>query len=223
MDEELLVRPYAAYHEAGHAVVSLALGLRVNKVWIDGRGVGCTESHSEAHLHPHLLRTKAERLAAAREVLAIHVAGHVANHLRDQWAWFGRWPTRREIRERPEASDSSSAALVSSRFAAGDATLDNRDDLFKAEMAATGIWKLGSRGRRLRPVGGDGEIVAAVVVPREALLAEILRAERRAEKLLKRHWQAVEAIAGKLWQGKSGKLMHAQLMKLVGHHFQPAA
>ena len=101
MAEELLVRPYAAYHEAGHAVVSLALGLKVNRVWIDERGVGCTESHSEAHLHPHLLRTKAERLAAAREVLAIHVAGHVANHLRDQRAWFGRWPTRREIRERP--------------------------------------------------------------------------------------------------------------------------
>src|SRR5262245_48085453 len=126
MDEELLVRPYAAYHEAGHAVVSLALGLRVTKVWIDGRGVGCTESHSEAHLHPHLLRARAERLAAAREVLAIHVAGHVANCLRDRWAWFGRWPTRREVRER----DGSSPALVSSRFAASDATFDNRDDLF---------------------------------------------------------------------------------------------
>jgi hypothetical protein len=31
MDEELLLRPYAAYHEAGHAVVSLALGLKQNK------------------------------------------------------------------------------------------------------------------------------------------------------------------------------------------------
>jgi hypothetical protein len=164
------------------------------------------------------LRIKADRVPAAREVLA----GHVANYLRDQWAWFGRWPTRREIREEPEGWDESSPTLVSSRFSVGELVLSENDDLSQAQKNATGIWMLGSRKRRMRPAGGNGEIVAAVMVPREALLAEILRAERRAEKLLKRHWQAVEAIAGKLWKSKSGKLTHAPLMKLVGHHFQPA-
>ena len=53
-------------------------------------------------------------------------------------------------------------------------------------------------------------------------LAEIRRAERRAEKILKGKWDAVEAVADKLLTARSRRLTHGRLMKLVGRQFEAA-
>src|SRR5690242_2525025 len=56
MDEKLMVRlfqrPATAFHEAGHAVVALAMGVKVTRVWIDEEARGCTEMDGAARFDP---------------------------------------------------------------------------------------------------------------------------------------------------------------------------
>src|SRR5262245_57399523 len=97
MDDEQLLqllhhRPFAAYHEAGHVVVALSLGVRVSEVQIDEQGRGRTGMNMSRYLDVCQATSKSEILEILRRTLGIHVAGYVANHLQGQWGWFARQP-----------------------------------------------------------------------------------------------------------------------------------
>jgi hypothetical protein len=51
------------------------------------------------------------------------------------------------------------------------------------------------------------------------LLKEVLRAEGRAEKILKKNWQAVEAIAERLRRSESRRITKGRLPRLAGNNF----
>jgi hypothetical protein len=54
------------------------------------------------------------------------------------------------------------------------------------------------------------------------LLQEIRRAERPAERILKRDCPAVQSVADKLLSNRSRKVTHGRLIKLVGQPAMPA-
>jgi hypothetical protein len=234
MDEKLftamILHPMAAYHEAGHVVIALAFGEKVEEVWIRD-GTGCTTLLEAGHLDPFspIVRGNPSQVRAdLRRGMAFTSAGFLAPHLAEQMEWFLRWPTPKQLREETEEWDMHSDTLLSRRYLAGERPGDPDDDLCRVMQAAC-----------LLAVGPVAKMAAAQVDGQRRLskktinqvnkqlqeelekgiLSEILKAERRAERLLKKHWQAVCDIANELRRKKSGRLNHKQLMELVGHHF----
>ncbi len=234
MDEKLIVRliqrPATAFHEAGHAVVALAMGVKVTRVWIDEEARGCTEMDGAARFDPsrawEYARGRRQLFATLRQGLVIHVAGHVASCLHDQWAAFGEWlpanRLREEKREWGEDWDFASASLISNRFKAGEAydLVGDDSDYGRAMRACFAIWasKWQQQNRTLFAMA-SGEVVPFTIPP-EKMLGEIRRAERRAEKLRKEHWAAVEEIVDGLLKSKSGRLGQRRLKKVVVSHFE---
>jgi hypothetical protein len=228
MDEKMLVqfiqRPAAACHEAGHAVVAIALGIKVAAVSIDETGRGCTEMDDAARLLPDRVweytRSRTQLYSMLRSGLVIHVAGHVANYLCDQWCCFGEWPTAKQMREESNEWDwdNWSHTLVSNCFQARQNGATPDADFSRAVM--TGRTIVSVKLQEEKPLSQEpGNEPEPFDIPSAKVLGEILRAERSAAKLLKQHWQAVLDIAKKLMKSRSGRLAHRPLMKPVGHHF----
>jgi hypothetical protein len=171
-----------AVHEAGHAVVYLAQGLYVKQVCLDAEGYGFAEAVRGEYLTPYY----SGRARVLRRLLVGNVAGCVAEHLYDPAA------ERR--------------GLVSGRYAVGDEGDGPGDDLREAALHACCLC-VDQPGRRRMPV----HLRLDVPADREAELAEILRAERRAGQLLKRNWPAVVAVARGLL--RYGRLTHGRLTR----------
>ena len=229
------LRDRTSYHEAGHAVVGLALGAKVRGLWINEEVVGCCELEPVEHFHPETAweyafppgvapwrvhsRSTARWRRLLREALDFAVAGRVAGCLHDQWELCGCWVSPAELRKWDDGLDWGDERLLSDDVAAGQQTLDRKEDLWLATQCCLGIWTSKVTSARIR--GRESEEPTLSV---EHHVDEIRRAERRVEKLLKRHWQVVEDIAHKLVRCKSGRLTRGQLLKLVGPRLHlPAA
>jgi hypothetical protein len=178
-----------------------------------------------------------------RQGLVLHVAGEVANHLREQWEWFFEWPTLTQMREEAEEWDLSSEHLISRRVAAGGQCEDTEDDLHRAhltvayialskqkggfsltERAAINVcmWKHSGKvapAAYIASAEEPGDTPHLFIVSLKKWFAEVTRAEREATRILKQHWQAVQDIAGKLLKSGSRRLTHGRVMKLVGDQF----
>jgi hypothetical protein len=173
MGDESSVRPDAAYHEAGHAVVALAQGVRVKQVWIDEQGRGHTETVKGPGFDIEGAKGKTGRKAVLRRALTVHVAGHVASYLHDQRERFLCWPTARQIRDETEGGwDTSSDSLVSRRFTARESRPPS-EDVAQAAITVMGIM--------LYDADFGPSPAIQEEVPEEEGLPEIIRAERRAE------------------------------------------
>lgn len=57
-------------------------------------------------------------------------------------------------------------------------------------------------------------------VTREQIMAEVVRAERRAEKVLKRNWMTVEKVANALLASRKGNLSGVRVRKLTAELLQ---
>ena len=55
------------------------------------------------------------------------------------------------------------------------------------------------------------------------MLKELIRAEKEAEKVLKRHWGAVEKLAESLLRRQSGRMTGKQVRRLIGEVESPTS
>ena len=213
-------RHEAAMLEAAHAVVALGLGATVNEVGIDALGRGFTRVDTDPKLHPEYTASGPSLRDALRFRLLLHVSGTVLNALAVQWAYFGTWPTMAEIRKEKDFHEfDESGKLVSACVAAGEVDASLLGDLNQSVNSAINSLLNTSAGWSFVQEAVDMDNERKLVgVPRGEVVKEIQRAERRAEKILKSNWQAVESIAERLRKGKSRRITRGRLLKLAGNN-----
>ncbi len=190
------------FHEAGHVVVGHATGWEC--LWVKTH-----QAYFEPVVVPlpFLATSKAERsrrVAALRRVLTTFVAGHIASTIH-QFAVAERgFGSRQESR----AYSGWWEFRVSNQF--GIVPLDDPgSDLYQVVANAEAIClaeeldgpRVGMKAREKR------------------VRAEIVRLEEKAERILRRRWQAVEDVATALHRSKSGRLTRGQLLRLLEPHF----
>jgi hypothetical protein len=202
-----------SFHEAGHAVAGLELGLRVRRVVIREDCSGTCE---------WLPCDSTMTLTTYRRRLGAVAAGPVGGLLLEESL---EGPSDR--RDPPE--DSLAYRLLSHRIRDGrfgDDEVDLRHGLSDARVAFSLAREI-CLIRQFKERGMSIETLHCVKmrlvlnkkkplpVDGDELLGEVVRAERRAERLLRRRWAAVRAVAHALEVSRSGQLTGKRVMKLV--------
>ena len=166
---------------------------------------------------------KKQRAAALRVAMTIHAAGIVANLIHQQAVEARGFTSGAESR----AYENYWRVAISVRFGApmmgddpvSDYSLVARDAksvcmAFKPmpvmKQRPDGTWVM-KAPRKSKPVSD------------ERVRSEIQKAERAAERILKKHWSAVEDIAIALHKTKSGRLYRKQLLTRLEKHGVEAA
>jgi hypothetical protein len=238
-----------AYHEAGHPVAGMGVGLRPLEVHIRADGSGGVDWVRWA---------EGQALAQVQRDLVHVVAGPVAEFLYEL-ACDGYSRIRWKFRLDPGDWEAS-YRLVSARVRRGEAgDAAARCDTYEAHLHALEACRrlrLMDRGewdeRRVRadPLlqhgrgglfwhrgltvgatptadGGVSYTTAGPVTPpevgREEVLAEVVRAERWAGRLLERRWDAVVAVAEALFHSPGGVLTGREVEALVAARPGPRA
>ena len=208
-DFEMLI---VCHHEAGHAVVGHALGWQLR--WVAaGRGRNTAAFEPVRVKAPSQADTKRERnrcVAAQRRAMTILSAGPVAATIHQKAAEARGWRCREERRAYRKGWEYRVSVVPLNR------NDDPDSDYHLVREAARKVvghephpFFLATRDTQaerdriqrdfLRDWGED-------------IRAEILRAEARAEAILKRHWGVVADIAAALHRSKSGRLLRRHLL-----------
>jgi hypothetical protein len=125
-----------------------------------------------------------------RRGLAVDVAGHLAEDLAAG--------CNRERLSRRLAGGYSGPVHVDDRAAVRKAWAIRTGELLDDYHAQRVFWQQADHGRH------------------EDVLAEIIRAERRAERILKRRWVAILKLAHALSRRPCGRMSAAQVVRLIG-------
>ncbi len=232
---------YTAVHEAGHVVAGMGLGFESLDVRVRVRadGTGVVEG---------LLGPSAQTIADVRRKLIFVVTGRLAEclHEADDWGRAARDShclLSLQLRNGPlgdedDGSDAAKALFlareVCRRLKLQDAGSWEerrvRDDVgLNSGYRADVYWERGPTVA-VRPLAppeeGDSIVFAGPVTPPEVtsseLLAEVVRAERWAERLLRRRWQAVTAVAKALYRSKNGTLTEKRVLALIAAADRPS-
>jgi hypothetical protein len=223
-------RWWAGIHEAGHVITGLALGYDFTDVVARRDGSGLVKFFKL----PEVISIKSRRtVCEARRVLVVDVAGAVAETLCEEWNVEGRWLTTKEridkavakARKSPTCTWTEADAAkyvcpytVSSqlRQSPRDETLqsDIAQTLRKADALALFSWNE-TRLTALRAAGVPAyDVERHPPLPpfsKEDILAEVMRAERRAEDILKNEIRALEAIAYALCRKQKGTMTREEV------------
>jgi hypothetical protein len=214
-------RLMSSYHEAGHAVAAHVLGWTFLDVQVEDAGGGKVRYDPLPRQEPWLGEDRAEkarRVELLRAATAIYAAGPAANIINQRAVERRGYANRAESR----AYSNYWAIPISIRYGSTMADDDPVSDYacvvrdarsiclaFKpgprAKLNSDGIWEL-FPPRKSKPVTD------------EQVVAEIVRAEKAAERLLKEHWAAVEDIATAVYKSKSGRLYRRHLLARMERH-----
>jgi hypothetical protein len=211
-------------HEAGHAVVGHALGWKVARVRAHQ-----VQFEPVTALLPFLAtskRERARRVAALRRAMSVLTAGHVAATLHQG---SPRCPQEGADTSRPASSAENPQmtweARTSLKFRAGCADPDPASDDYLAVRQAEHVeftlrLQREGRCRRGTPAEWLKLLRAEATFEKEKVLSQLLDAERQAERLLRRHWEAVCELAGALHRSEVGELTRGQVLGLMGPHIE---
>ena len=203
------------YHEAGHAVVAHAAGL--NLVWAKaGRSIHRYCHEPVAIPAPHLTRDKRDqafRIRAVRWMMDVLVAGHLAACIHQEAVEQRKFSCREESR----AYSTYWEVPVSLKFESGMQD-DPTSDLAIVVRDASNICYAGAAHTVMKPKVTAKDIAKMERGLAKEVLAEIVRSEERAERVLKRHWAAVSDIATSLHRSKAGHLDRRQLLARLERH-----
>jgi DNA-binding XRE family transcriptional regulator len=183
-----------AIHEAGHAVVGLALGRAFSTVHVNG-AVGAVRFEDADFLEGDGFNEKGP--TQIRERLTIDVAGNLAQVLAEELATDERWDW---LEEHLRLSEAVPLATTEGRWEA-------RNDLMKAIQKGMVLCHKASQSWP-EPTS-------------ESVVKEIAAAEERAEAILRERWADVEAIAVALCRKRSHRLTYAQVLALLGQAQPP--
>jgi hypothetical protein len=207
----------AAYHEAGHAAICLAVGRRVTEVWARGQ-VGNTAYKPVKVVHPLSSGDRKRAWGACRRALLVAVAGIVAENLLDRLDGPGDDPEDwiEEDVVGYVAGPEWVPCRISAHVRAGYRGEQDHDD-WKSALRFAG-WlsttrAIASLERRAAADGVEAAWATLTVPGEDGAVAEIIRAERLAERLLMRRWPAVQKLAWALLD--NGRLTGKQATRLL--------
>jgi hypothetical protein len=197
----------AAVHEAGHAVVGIAMGREFIAVSVTG-DVGLTEFKPWKWTAPLF----GGSVARVRRGLVVDVAGHVADDLHREWVGDGQFYRhgRDTMLIAPRRGVTPFPCRTSDRSRRDEAGHGPGSDLHDAVFKAVAI----CQWHTVRsPLAGQ---LAAGTYETESILKEVIRAERRAAKLVQRNWAAVLKLAAALVRRQTHRLTARQVFRLIG-------
>jgi hypothetical protein len=210
-------------HEAGHVVVGHVLGWRLAwaKVGNDLNGVAFKREGLEPPFSAPTKREKFRRISALRRALAVYSAGHVAATIHQQVVEERGFSYRDEAR----AYRINRQARISQVFPrkVNDVKSDYgrvvacAEDIYEGRLCASAPFPI-LFCSPLNYIEPQAPLPEDLRDRDAAILVEIRRAEDRAERILKRHWKAVCAIACALHQSRAGHLSRGRLLRLLNDH-----
>lgn len=191
-----------AIHEAGHAIVGLALGLDFDSVWSDGT-TGAVE-FGRANEHAGL--SNAAYAAHLHRLIAVDVAGIVAEDLHREKSQRGRFLPRANQSSEPTTSVDPRPRLSDwldqcRRGILGLGCLDFGSDPARALRKARSV-RFFESGRLDSPLSLN-------------VIAEIRAAEQRAEELLVLAWVDVCQVAAALAHRQGLRLSMPALLQVI--------
>ena len=212
-------RMNCAYHEAGHTVVALATGWGVKEVSIGSEsGLFKPERCNGFSFYPYALPD----VSLVRSANVLLAAGYLATTILNSLSCKDEWPDSDSLWGRVgEDTGDEMLSLVSNQFALGEYDLHDTRDVDYAVHNAQVIWKTTKFIKNLkRHVAMGGEGMPDNAYPgnprKQFVLKELISAEKEAEKVLQRHWAAVEKLAQSLLRRQSGRMTGNQVRKLIG-------
>ena len=219
------------FHEAGHVVVTHVVGFDL--VWAKaGRGINRV-LHEDVYApdpslttHPGDQRARTELL---RRVMTTIAAGHVAATIHQKAvekagfscgmhsrAYQTYWELRPSWVYRSDRQDDPASGYYKLVRAAGSIALATAFRTIRLPVVSNPTARQMERYQKAfdRRMGKTYE----EVVPKE-----LAAAEHRAERIIKKHWAAVEAVALALHKSKSGHLGRARLLAILDRHGVPSS
>jgi len=197
----------AAVHEAGHAVVGIAMGREFIAVSVTEE-TGLTEFKPWKWTAPLL----GGSVARVRRGLVVDVAGHVADDLHREWVGDGQLYRhgRDSMLITPRRGVTPFACRTSDRIRRVEAGHGPGSDLQDAVLKAVAIcqWHAVRSTLAGHPAAGTDET--------ESILKEVILAERRAAKILQRNWEAVLKLSAALVRRQTHRLTARQVFRLIG-------
>jgi hypothetical protein len=201
-----------AHHEAGHVVVGHALGWPAVQVSVIQAWLAPQLIHN-----PLLIRSRTERsrcIADLRVGMAMRAAGHVAGTIHQMEVERRGFASPQEKRAYCQWWEIRASIQVDCDF---DHAHDPHNDSCRLAQNAALICL--ERGFKYY---GQFECLPDLrTADRKSVVAEIVRAEKRAEGILKQHWQAVCDVANAVYRSKSGVLKGKRLQDILARHFAP--
>lgn len=199
------------FHEAGHVVVAHAFGWQLAGVKLGLRGGGLEVNSAESFGTPG----GSQWCAALRRGMAVLAAGPVAGTLhqceveergfccREESRMYSKyWDFRTSVRYPHNPDD------------------DPTSDYAKIVHVAERIFYFNLQVPLVK--GGDVALIQSMLDehiakadPAKRIRAEILRAERRAEAILKKSWDVVTRVATRLHKSKKWELSARQLLAIL--------
>jgi hypothetical protein len=197
----------AAVHEAGHAVVGIAMRREFIAVSVTGE-TGLTEFKPWEWTGPLF----GGSVARVRSGLVVDVAGHLADDLHREWVGEGQFyrAGRDVMLLTPRKGVSPFPCRTSDRIRRSEAGHGPGTDLHDAVLKAVAIcqWHTVRSLSAAYPGPGTDET--------ESILREVVRAERRAERVLRRNWEAVLKLSAALVRWQTHRLTARQVLRLIG-------
>ncbi len=194
----------AAIHEAGHAIIALSCRQKIHSVWARDDKGACELSPSLPRVVYHACDVS---VRGARRDLMFDVAGWLAEDLHTR-AQTGKRKTKCKLAEDNRISHERNHISYHLRHADDDGASSEGGDEWHAAQLARRIVEH-ERMIEARP------LVVTRSINNADIVAEIERAEAAAERILKRRWDEVIAVATAIFRRKSGRLTGKQVAQTI--------
>jgi hypothetical protein len=222
----------ACVHEAGHVIVGLATGYKVRSVSVEGET-------GRVHFEPQpvgiSLGLSGLSVPGCRRSLLGDVAGFLAEALYAELQRHGRFLTQIQRASEvavaaeeqrflsecgPNLANGICPLRVSDFLRLGYEGADPNGDIsivhaHAGQLALVVQWKARTVAMIATDSPSDLLDIAFVSGPIE-MMTEVLRAERKAERILKRNWPALERLASSLFRRRSHRITGRRVAALLG-------
>jgi hypothetical protein len=203
-----------AVHEASHATVTIKVGLEFKEVWADG-DEGAVVLGDWWWVSPLV----GGSLRRVRKLLTVNVAGQLGEDLWKEWmAYGGQWATPEDEEFARILGEPHPHPLRVSTLLRGElATQLLQEDESDFSQAYDKIFHiaLSRLGRDIEATRDAVERSSMQEVIESSQAEELLLAERRAERILKRNWSKVLQLGHSLARRKSGRMTYKEVARLI--------
>jgi hypothetical protein len=221
----LFVTRQHAFHEAGHVVVGHSLGWRLIHAKVSRKDSHVRFDPPEV-LSPRLALsmreqargitdrrnritvTSAGQLAMTRHQREVESRGYSCRQERRAYTTWRRWPLSTSyplLQDKDPASDDSLVVYAA-------------EEICFAQDYPRGSWVAAAFDNLLHRKPGEPVVEPGITNKNERVLGEIVRGERRAERILERHWGVVSEVAAALEASPGGRLDGEELLELLAPH-----